>query len=295
MDRRIQGTIKLVNRIAHQVVPRFSFIQCFMGMVAAGERMCEGNGALTTGSQPNKNLQISEALEMQIEVQRRLNEQLEVQRHLQLRIEAQGKYLQSVLEKAQETLGKQKVGGLDDAKVHISQLVSKISTECLNPGPPDCSLDSCLTSSCEGSQKDQEMPCITLTPYHHHNDNTNNAVVGLTEEHHLQANEALWCQNIKETKLFPSCSLKKDTEKTMFPAQKSSSDFSLRIPSQREKENNGGSISDMRPKAGDSIQLGNENKSKAFGLPYLTSKLDLNVHDDNDTASQLDLNGFSWS
>ncbi|XP_076928746.1 myb family transcription factor APL-like [Bidens hawaiensis] len=42
--------------------------------------------------------------EMQIEVERRLHEQLEVQRHLQLRIEAQGKYMQSILEKACQTL-----------------------------------------------------------------------------------------------------------------------------------------------------------------------------------------------
>lgn len=39
-----------------------------------------------------------------MEVQRRLHEQLEVQRHLQLRIEAQGKYMQSILEKACQTL-----------------------------------------------------------------------------------------------------------------------------------------------------------------------------------------------
>ncbi|KAK4746309.1 hypothetical protein SAY87_012621 [Trapa incisa] len=42
--------------------------------------------------------------EMQMEVHRRLHEQLEVQRHLQLRIEAQGKYMQSILEKACQTL-----------------------------------------------------------------------------------------------------------------------------------------------------------------------------------------------
>ncbi|KAG7035315.1 Myb family transcription factor APL, partial [Cucurbita argyrosperma subsp. argyrosperma] len=41
---------------------------------------------------------------MQLEVQRRLHEQIEVQRHLQLRIEAQGKYMQSILEKACQTL-----------------------------------------------------------------------------------------------------------------------------------------------------------------------------------------------
>ncbi|KAG4949944.1 hypothetical protein JHK84_043375 [Glycine max] len=42
--------------------------------------------------------------EMQMEVQRRLHEQLEVQKNLQLRIEAQGKYMQSILEKAYHTL-----------------------------------------------------------------------------------------------------------------------------------------------------------------------------------------------
>ncbi|RHN40605.1 putative transcription factor MYB-HB-like family [Medicago truncatula] len=42
--------------------------------------------------------------EMQMEVHRRLHEQLEVQKHLQLRIEAQGKYMQSILEKAYNTL-----------------------------------------------------------------------------------------------------------------------------------------------------------------------------------------------
>ncbi|GFP81668.1 myb family transcription factor apl [Phtheirospermum japonicum] len=42
--------------------------------------------------------------EMQMEVNRRLHEQLEVQRHLQLRIEAHGKYMQTILEKACQTL-----------------------------------------------------------------------------------------------------------------------------------------------------------------------------------------------
>ncbi|KAK4478755.1 hypothetical protein RD792_014253 [Penstemon davidsonii] len=114
---------------------------------------------------------------MQIEVQRRLHEQLEVQRHLQLRIEAQGKYLQGVLEKAQDTLGRQNVGtiGLEAAKVQLSDLVSKVSNQCLNSAfsgmkelsdlclqqtqttqPTDCSMDSCLTS-CEGSIRDQEL------------------------------------------------------------------------------------------------------------------------------------------
>ncbi|XP_010534777.1 PREDICTED: myb family transcription factor PHL12-like [Tarenaya hassleriana] len=41
--------------------------------------------------------------EMQMDVQRRIHEQIEVQRHLHLRMEAQGKYMQSMLEKACQT------------------------------------------------------------------------------------------------------------------------------------------------------------------------------------------------
>lgn len=49
--------------------------------------------------------EIKDQLKLQMEVQKRLREQFEVQRHLQLRIEAQGKYLQSILKKAQDALG----------------------------------------------------------------------------------------------------------------------------------------------------------------------------------------------
>ncbi|KAJ3679269.1 hypothetical protein LUZ60_017280 [Juncus effusus] len=52
----------------------------------------------------DRNVHINEALRMQMEVQRRLHEQLEVQKHLQMRIEAQGKYMQTILEKACQTL-----------------------------------------------------------------------------------------------------------------------------------------------------------------------------------------------
>ncbi|XP_019424602.1 PREDICTED: myb family transcription factor APL-like isoform X5 [Lupinus angustifolius] len=56
------------------------------------------------GRNMNDNSHMVDAIRMQIEVQRRLHEQLEVQKHLQLRIEAQGKYMQSILEKAYQTL-----------------------------------------------------------------------------------------------------------------------------------------------------------------------------------------------
>ncbi|GJN31341.1 hypothetical protein PR202_gb19730 [Eleusine coracana subsp. coracana] len=114
-----------------------------------------------------------------------LKSHLQVQRHLQLRIEAQGKYLQSVLEKAQETLTKQNAGsvGLETAKMQLSELVSKVSTECLQHAFTgfeeiegsqmlqghtmqlgDGSVDSCLTA-CEGSQKDQDILSIGLSAH----------------------------------------------------------------------------------------------------------------------------------
>ncbi|CAA0820435.1 Homeodomain-like superfamily protein [Striga hermonthica] len=61
---------------------------------------------------------IAEALRSQIEVQKRLQEQLEVQKKLQMRIEAQGKYLQAILEKAQQSLSS------DGANHHSQSLES---------------------------------------------------------------------------------------------------------------------------------------------------------------------------
>lgn len=143
---------------------------------AGTEKPCEANGSPAShlNLEPhhvNRSMHISEALQMQIEVQRRLHEQLEVQRHLQLRIEAQGKYLQSVLEKAQEALAKQSVDVVDGGGVlgaataagtrQLSELISAASAttnkhEHLHhhhlAGVGDgSSVDSCLTA-CEGSQ-----------------------------------------------------------------------------------------------------------------------------------------------
>ncbi|KAK8686814.1 hypothetical protein V6N13_125831 [Hibiscus sabdariffa] len=69
---------------------------------------------------------------MQMEVQRKLHEQIEIHSHLQLRIEAQGKYLQSVLKKAQETLARYTSSsiGVELSKAEISQLVSMVNTGC---------------------------------------------------------------------------------------------------------------------------------------------------------------------
>ncbi|XP_040376994.1 myb family transcription factor IPN2 isoform X2 [Oryza brachyantha] len=54
------------------------------------------------GRSMNHDRNVNDAIRMQMEVQRRLHEQLE--KHLQMRIEAQGKYMQSILEKAYQTL-----------------------------------------------------------------------------------------------------------------------------------------------------------------------------------------------
>ncbi|XAR48835.1 hypothetical protein NMG60_11031796 [Bertholletia excelsa] len=121
--------------------------------------------------------QVTEALRVQMEVQRRLHEQLEVQRHLQLRIEAQGKYLQSILEKACKALSDQAAAtaGLEAAREELSELAIKVSNDCNGMVPVetlkmpslsefaasleiknvshmptrlgDCSVDSCLTSN----------------------------------------------------------------------------------------------------------------------------------------------------
>lgn len=160
----------------------------------------------------NSGFQVTEALRVQMEVQRRLHEQLEVnlsfvlleqtriccdksekthcfpfstpcfyckqvQRHLQLRIEAQGKYLQSILERACQALSDQAAAsaGLEAAREELSELAIKVSNDSKEMAPletqkvlpfselaaalenrkaptvmpriGDCSMDSCLTSA----------------------------------------------------------------------------------------------------------------------------------------------------
>ncbi|ONK73835.1 uncharacterized protein A4U43_C03F70 [Asparagus officinalis] len=88
-------------------------------------------------------------LNRQMEVQRRLLEQIEVQKHLQLRIEAQGKYLQSVLKKAQETLAAYTFSSsaqaeAADAGAECPSLLFSVPRQFLNA---ECSTESCLTCS----------------------------------------------------------------------------------------------------------------------------------------------------
>ncbi|KAK4786348.1 hypothetical protein SAY86_003037 [Trapa natans] len=129
-------------------------------------------------SEANQSLQIAQALQMQMEVQRKLLQQIEVQKHLQLRIEAQGKYLHSVLKKAQETLSGYSVSSamsIELAKSEISRLASIVNSgptgssfsELTELGMPEesdlvkyhlrgmCSTETSLTSS-ESSERNEE-------------------------------------------------------------------------------------------------------------------------------------------
>ncbi|XWS23182.1 hypothetical protein CRYUN_Cryun29cG0099100 [Craigia yunnanensis] len=133
-----------------------------------------------THKQMNESLQIAQALQMQMEVQRKLHEQIEVQRHLQLRIDAQGKYLQSVLKKA-ETLSRYSASSVavELAKAELSQLVSMVNSGCTSFSFSEltevggsslkeierkpmrgtiCSMESSLTSSESCGRKDEEAP-----------------------------------------------------------------------------------------------------------------------------------------
>lgn len=79
---------------------------------------------------------------------------LQVQRHLQLRIEAQGKYLQSILEKAKETLANHTgaTPGLEAAHVELTELASKVITDPLGPSFPSLGLPNLSSAHEDNSQ-----------------------------------------------------------------------------------------------------------------------------------------------
>ncbi|XP_022882951.1 myb-related protein 1-like isoform X4 [Olea europaea var. sylvestris] len=257
-----------------------------------------------------------------------LKSHLQVQRHLQLRIEAQGKYLQSVLEKAQETLGRQNLGtiALEAAKVELSDLVSKVSTQCLNSAfsgtqelsdlcleqtqlkPNDGPIDRCLTYN-EGSMRDQELYINQMglkslkfrAP-------TKSREDGNESKH--QDTELMWCEDLTESRKFLSAM--DDNIGKSFSTGKKSSNLSMSIGLQGGKWNSSSNYSEERYKGttpeviffdqdthrNDSVELEKQKTSPKFQLPYFSTKLDLNTEDENDTSSsckQLDLNGFSWS
>ncbi|KAK2982029.1 hypothetical protein RJ640_029257 [Escallonia rubra] len=238
-----------------------------------------------------------------------LKSHLQVQRHLQLRIEAQGKYLQAVLEKAQDTLGRQNLGtvGLEAAKVQLSELVSKVSTQCLSsafpamkelPGlcpqqkhttqPTDCSMDSCLTS-CDGSQRDQEMHNIGmgLTPY------TVSATLKSKKadnEHRLQHTELRWCDDpIENRKFLPS--IDNNAEKA-FAVTTNSSDLSMSIGLHGGNWNGSSSYSEERYTARDEdVNFLDQNTRRMGSVKPENGHVETNAAT---RCKQIDLNGFSW-
>lgn len=111
-----------------------------------------------------------------------------MQKHLQLRIEAQGKYLQSVLKKAQEALAGYNSSpvGIELTKAELSQLVTIINDAC--PSSPIseltetrglslscgerkrdrgtmCSLESSLTSSESSGRKEEKQPMEEIVEF----------------------------------------------------------------------------------------------------------------------------------
>ncbi|KAF8043590.1 hypothetical protein BT93_A1803 [Corymbia citriodora subsp. variegata] len=273
----------------------------------ADVKVSEANGPhmnnSSIGTQVNKNLHISEAFQVQIEVQRRLHEQMEVQRHMQLHIEAQGKYLQAVLEKAQETLGRHDLGsvGLEAAKNQLSELVSKVSADSLGSAFPDlidlhlhqmqmnqntdCSLDSCLT--CERPQKDREVDvdidASRSTDYHP------NPFLLSSDIADDRRREQTVREDLEERVKRAICDLSTTCGyRSSFEGTNGRVDKRIKLTSPRRTSEG----------ETDSIEAEREGLSLDCGRPRLRSKLDLNARDDDGDASsrkQIDLNGFGWS
>ncbi|KAI4325545.1 hypothetical protein MLD38_030930 [Melastoma candidum] len=80
------------------------------------------------GIHENRRLYVDEAQCNQFKLQRQHHEQLEAPHHLQLHDDTQGRYLMSVLEKAQETLGRPNLDmvGLEVARSQLSELMISV-------------------------------------------------------------------------------------------------------------------------------------------------------------------------
>ncbi|XP_022147846.1 myb family transcription factor APL-like isoform X2 [Momordica charantia] len=110
------------------------------------------------------NSHMVDAIRMQMEVQRRLHEQLEVQRHLQLRIEAQGKYMQSILEKACQTLAGENSGAATYKPMPMSMPIPNNNNDFGSPlGFPGCFQDLNLYGG-------EQVELDGLMPHHSNND-----------------------------------------------------------------------------------------------------------------------------
>lgn len=248
------------------------------------------------------------------------SEPVQVQRLLQLRTEAQGKYLQAVLEKAQETLGRQNLGivGLEAAKVQLSELVSKVSSQCLNSSfselkeelqgfspkeqtqtnnqPNDCSMDSSCLTSCDGSQKEQDIIDMSLRPFNGHTFMEPKDVIEAPNPN-LRNSDIKWCDDPvkkKYTFLTPmGKNAETDNESSMYP--KKIMIMGRQLDGEFQQPNTTVMEESMTK------PMAEKKVSQDYRLPsyFAATKLDLRRTEDNDAAAagckQLDLNGFSWS
>lgn len=190
---------------------------------------------------------------------------------MQLRIEAQGKYLQGVLEKAQETLGRQNLGttGLEDAKVQLSELASKVSNQCVE-------------STLLDNNKGLSLRAGNGTPF-------------------IIANKGdlSLCDHLQEKVVFLSPS-NDDAERRDSGLMSLSIGFKgeesyERSPVLKEKS---WMRRERTENEGVSGRLNHEKISQNYKPSIFQTELDLNVHHENDASShcqQFDLNGFSWN
>ncbi|CAH8278181.1 unnamed protein product [Arabidopsis lyrata] len=98
------------------------FDNCSQGGISNESRFDSGN------QRQSGNVPFAEAMRHQVDAQQRFQEQLEVQKKLQMRMEAQGKYLLTLLEKAQKSIpcgnvGETDKGQFSDFNLALSGLV----------------------------------------------------------------------------------------------------------------------------------------------------------------------------
>lgn len=230
-----------------------------------------------------------------------------------------------MLEKAQETLGRQNLGaeGVEAAKVQLSELASRVSPQSLDSKfselkelqvlwpqqtqegqATDCSMGSFLNYS-EESQRDRETHNMNLN-LRAYNGPPFSVSKGCAEESmHLKPDYRL-CDEVKENMMFLSSSSNSKVVKGDFLSERPSSLLSMNVGVQ-EEENFGrttvpkeegwkGRKSTETGRA--PVKLNHEKISQDYRLANFEVKLDLNSHDDNDASShcqQFDLNGFSWN
>lgn len=175
------------------------------------------------------------------------------------------------------------VVGLETAKVQLSELVSKVSSQCLNsafqevkelqgfcPQTNDCSMDSSCLTSCDRSQKEQDIQkgAIALRQFNNH----------VFMERKEQATEAAHLK--KNTFLTPLMGKKSEENRSSYGID---GNLSMSIGIERETQ-----------------KLSVDDRLTPSNYFAPSSRLDLNTLGDKNEAAatsckQLDLNRFSWN